>query len=114
MHVIARRGEGMGHSDEPNAVQSMAGLPNTQTTLNGGGTRPRLDWIMQPCNSVGNTRKCVPIEAVRVSSTSDSYIEVAEQYNSANDPKFIFKCVNNGIPQRTCSAVDSYQTPRLL
>ena len=62
---------------------------------------------MQPCNSIGNTRKCVPIEAVRISSTSDNYIEVAEQYNSANDPKFIFKCVNNGIPQRTCSAVDS-------
>ena len=107
MHIIARRGDGMGHSDKPNVVQSMDGLPNTQTTLNGGGTRPRLDWIMQPCNSVGDTRKCVPIEAARISSTSDSYIEVAEQYNSANDPKFIFKCVNNGIPQRTCSAVDS-------
>ena len=106
MHVIARRGEGMDHSDKPNAVHSLDGLPNTQTTLNGGGIRPRLDWIMQPCNSIGNTRKCVPIEAVRTSSTSDSYIEVADQYNSADDPKFIFKCVN-GIPQRTCSAVDS-------
>jgi hypothetical protein len=107
MHVIARRGEGMGHSDKPNAVQSMDGLPNTQTTLNGGGTRPKLDWVMRADNSVGNTRKSVPIEAVRLSSTSDSYIEMADQYNSANDPKFIFKCVNNGIPQRTCSAVDS-------
>ena len=107
MHVIARRGEGMGHSDKPNAVQSMDGLPNTQTTLNGGGTRPRLDWEMHSSNSVGNTRKCVPIEAVRISSTSDSYLQVVEQYNSAKDPKFVFKCVNNGIPQRTCSAVDS-------
>jgi site-specific DNA-cytosine methylase len=107
MHVIARRGEGMGHSDKPNAVQSMDGLPNTQTTLNGGGTRPRLDWEMHSNNSVGNTRKGVPIEAVRISSTSDSYLQVAEQYNSAKDPKFVFKCVNNGIPQRTCSAVDS-------
>ena len=82
MHVIARRGEGMGHSDKPNAVQSMDGLPNTQTTLNGGGTRPRLDWEMHSSNSVGNTRKGVPIEAVRISSTSDSYLQVAEQYNS--------------------------------
>ena len=106
MHIIARRGDGMGHSDRPNAVQSMESLPNTQTTLNGGGTRPRLDWEMLHGNSVGNTRKCVPIEAVRISSTSDSYLAVAEQYNSANDPKFAFKCVNNGIPQRTCSAVD--------
>ena len=107
MHIIARRGDGMGHSDKPNAIQSMESLPNTQTTLNGGGTRPRLDWEMLHGNSVGNTRKCVPIEAVRISSTSDSSLAVAEQYNSANDPKFAFKCVNNGIPQRTCSAVDS-------
>ena len=85
----------------------MESLPNTQTTLNGGGTRPRLDWEMLHGNSVGNTRKCVPIEAARIRSTSDSYLAVAEQYNSANDPKFAFKCVNNGIPQRTCSAVDS-------
>jgi len=61
---------------------------------------------MRECNSVGDTRKCVPIEAVRISSTSDSYISMAERYNSSKDPKFIFKCVNNGIPQRMCSAVD--------
>ena len=73
MHVIAQRDEGMGHSDKPNVVQSMDGLPNNQTTPNGSGSRPRLDWAMQPCNSVGNTRKDVPIEAVRISSTSDSY-----------------------------------------
>ena len=106
MHVIARRGNGMGHSDLPNGVQSWEGLPNSQTIHNGGGTRPRLDWEMRECNSVGDTRKCVPIEAVRISSTSDSYISMAEQYNSSKDPKFIFKCVNNGIPQRMCSAVD--------
>ena len=107
MHIIARRGSGMGHSDKPNGVQSMDSLPNTQTTLNGGGTRPRLDWEMQPSNSIGDTRKCVPIEAVRISSTSDSYLNMAQQYNSKKDSKFIFLCVNNGIPQRTCSAVDS-------
>ena len=106
MHIIARRGYGMGHSDKSNAVQSMESLPNTQTTLNGGGTRPRLDWEMLQTNSIGNTRKCVPIEAVRISSTSDSYLKVAQHYNIAQDSKFIFLCANNGIPQRTCSAVD--------
>ena len=46
MHIIARRGKGMGPSEKPNAVQSMESLPNSQTTYNGGGTRPRLDWQM--------------------------------------------------------------------
>ena len=77
MHIIAKCGYGMGHSDKLNAVQSMESLPNTQTTLNGGGTRPRLDWEMLRTNSIGHTRKCVPIEAVRISSTSDSYLKVA-------------------------------------
>ena len=104
MHIIARRGKGMGPSEKPNAVQSMESLPNSQTTYNGGGTRPRLDWQMNKTNSVGATRKCVPIEAVRISSTSETYLPIAESYKA--DPAFVFKCVNNGIPQRTCSAVD--------
>ena len=95
MHVIARRGNGMGHSDLPNGVQSWEGLPNSQTTHNGGGTRPRLDWEMNERNSVGDTRKGMPMEAVRISSTSDSYLEMTERYNSSKDPKFAFKCVNN-------------------
>ena len=94
----------MGPSEKPNAVQSMESLPNSQTTYNGGGTRPRLDWQMNETNSVGATRKCVPIEAVRISSTSETYLPIAESYKA--DPAFVFKCVNNGIPQRTCSAVD--------
>ena len=56
---------------------------------------------------IGDTRKCVPIEAARISSTSNSYLKVAQHYNSAQDSKLIFLCANNGIPQRTCSAVDS-------
>ena len=62
---------------------------------------------MQPSNLIGGTRKCVPIEAVRISSISDINLNMAQQYNSKKDSKIIFLCVNNGIPQRTCSAVDS-------
>ena len=89
MHIIAKRGYGMGHNDKPNAVRSMESLPNTQSTLNGGGTRPRLDWEMLQTNWIGDTRKCVPIEAVRISSTNDSYLKVAQHYNSAQDSKLM-------------------------
>ena len=54
--------------------------------------------------SVGATRKCVPIEAVRISSTSETDLLIAESYKA--DPAFVFKCANNGITQSTCNEVD--------
>ena len=86
----------------------MESLPiNIQTTLNGGGTRPRLDWEMLQSISIGYTRKFVPIEAVRFISTSDSYLKVVQHYIRAQDSKFLFLRANNDIPQKTCFAVDS-------
>ena len=82
----------------------MKSLPNSQITTNGGGTWPRIGWQTSETNSMGATRKCVPIEAVRISSTSETYLPLAESYKA--DPVFVSKCVNNGIPQRTCNAVD--------
>ena len=165
-HKIAQAGIGMGHSSKPNVVQSWEGLGNSQTTYNGGGRRPRLDWIMNPDKPVGKTRMATPVEAIRMASLSDTYLDwvktiidpdtapadivawcrcIAYCHNfletdqemewglchdcanhacwgcgggcdadncgypdekATSEAEFIFKCVNNGIPNRTCWAID--------
>ena len=103
-HRIAQSGPGMGHSSNPNPVQSWDGLGNSQTTYNGGGRRPRLDWQLTKDGPVGPTRLAVPIETVRMASLSDSYLQWAYQFK--HSPGFLRECVNNGIPNQICYAVD--------
>jgi site-specific DNA-cytosine methylase len=110
IHLIARSGPGMGQSYSPNAVQSWESIANTQTTFGGGGVRPMLGWTMGRENKIGPTRKTVPIEAVRWASHSDSLLPWIEGFTTdLQQPErdmFTLMCVNNGIPQRTCYALD--------
>ena len=107
LHVIARRAPGMGPSRLPNAVQSWDDIGNSHTRFNGGGRRPKLNWQMGQSNPVGDTRLAVPIESSRMASLSDSYIEWCSPFFDSRDPVNITTCINNGIPMRTCCAVDS-------
>ena len=121
MRVVARSCNNgrMGPSSLPNAIQSMDTFANSQTTYNGGGRRPRLDWVDNNQNDVGPTRLAAPIEAIRFASLSDSYYAwIRQNFNSCVPSirrdgraitldEFIFMSVNNGIPMRTSYAVDS-------
>jgi len=119
LHIIARSGNGMGRSNNPNSVPSWDTIGNSQTTYNGGAKRPRLDWIDTGDNSVGPQRLGVPIEAIRMASLHDSYQDWALKHYAATTPiirrdgrnitadEFIFLCVNNGIPCRLSTAADT-------
>ena len=62
---------------------------------------------MGQSNPVGDTQLAVPIESSRMASLSDSYIEWCSPFFDSRDPVNITTCINNGIPMRTCCAVDS-------
>ena len=104
-HKIAQSGEGMGFSQMPHSVQSWEGTFNGQTKLNGGGRRPKLSWQMSQYGAIGPTRLTTPIEAGRIASMPQWYIDHLRQINS--EDTFIFECVNDGIPARTATAIDT-------
>jgi site-specific DNA-cytosine methylase len=126
MRVVARstsstyhNGWSMGPSSHPGTIQSMDSFANSQTTYNGGGRRPRLDWVDHNHNDVGPTRLAVPIEATRFTSMSDTYLAWISSHFKSCEPtirrggraitldEFVFLSVNNGIPMCTSYAVDS-------
>ena len=104
-HKIAQSGAGMGFSQMPHSVQSWEGTFNGQTKLNGGGRRPKLSWQMTQYGDIGPTRLTTPIEAGRIASMPQWYIDHLRQINS--EDTFIFECVNDGIPARTATAIDT-------
>ena len=102
---IGSKGDKMGPAKLPNAVYSWDGLLNGQTTLNGGGRRPTLDWKLG--DDINLTRLCVPIETVRAASLPSDYAEFTAAFSDGK-PKdeFLRLCVNNGVPVRTGVAID--------
>ena len=108
LQVISRLAPGMGHSRNPHTILTWDGLLNGQTSYNGGGQRPSVDW--KPGNCVSRTRLVVPIETVRAASlddTSDSgYAQWASTFVSERHDTFLRLCVNNGVPMRTGTAID--------
>jgi site-specific DNA-cytosine methylase len=110
LQVVARLGKGMGHSSNPHTVLTWEGLLNTQTSYNGGGQRPKLDW--QAGQAISGTRLTVPIETVRAASHDDSesggYADWASSFCAPENDRddFVRLCVNNGEAQRTSVAID--------
>lgn len=110
LQVVARLGRGMGFSANPNTVLSWNGLLNGQTIWNGGGQRPKLSWV--DGTPINGTRLTVPVETVRAASLDDSvqggYAEWAGSFARADEDldDFIRRCVNNGVPLRTSTAID--------
>ena len=102
---IGSKGDYMGLPYLPNAVYSWDGLLNGQTTLNGGGRRPTLDW--KHGEAIGSTRLCVPIETVRAASLPFDYEMFATSFADGDPDDYLRLCVNNGVPIRTGVAIDS-------
>ena len=76
----------MGPSSHPGTIQSMDSFANSQTTYNGGGRRPRLDWVDHNHDDVGPTRLAVPNEAIRFASMSDTYLAWISSHFKSCDP----------------------------
>ena len=104
LHLLAKTGPGMGWSGWPTAIYSWLGLFNTQVTTNGGGRRPPLTWWFD--EMLTWTRMTVPVETMHAASLHESYHDDFLIHH-CDDESFLRKCVNNGIPIRTCVAIDS-------
>ena len=105
LQKLASAGEGMGHASCPNNVYSWDGTFNSQTAANGGARRPRLDWKQSRHGDIGPTRLTTPVECARVASLPNWFRLEMEKQNA--DPAFTFRGINNGIPCRTATAVDT-------
>ena len=61
-----------------------------------------MDW--NKGDEVEYTRLTVPIETIRIASLSDTYLAWIKKFSMSDE--FMRKCVNNGVPLRTSSAID--------
>jgi site-specific DNA-cytosine methylase len=105
LHKIGSKGDSMGPASLPNAVYSWDGLLNGQTTLNGGGRRPTLDWKLG--ESIEKTRLVVPKETVAAASLPHDYLEFSKAFAEGDEDDYLRLCVNNGVPIRIGVALDS-------
>ena len=105
LHKISSAANGIGPAIRPNKTHGWDGTHNTQTRINGGARRPALNWEVTEDGPVGPTRMTVPTEAVRIASVTAGYEEYCKQFDDSD--AFLFRSVNNGIPMRTCTAVDN-------
>ena len=106
LHKVGSKGSDMGRSSLPNAVYSWDGLLNSQTTLNGGGRRPALDW--KHGEAIDKTRLCLPVETIRAASLPSDYSDFAAAFaEGGSTDVFLRLCVNNGVPVRTGVAIDT-------
>ena len=60
-----------------------------------------MDW--NKGDEVEYTRLTVPIETIRIASLSDTYLAWIKKFSMSDE--FMRKCVNNGVPLRTSSAL---------
>ena len=102
IHQLGNYGQGAGHCDSPNSLQSWWGLANTQLTSNGGARRVRVDW--QPGQPITHTRLTTPTETVRMASLPHTYLNWVRGFDRRDT--FLRECVNNGVPLRMSAAVD--------
>ena len=105
LHKVGSNGDSMGSANLPNAVYSWDGLLNGQTTLNGGGRRPTLDWKLG--ESITKTRMVVPTETVRAASLPHDYENFVKAFAEGDEDDFLRRCVNNGVPIRSGVSIDS-------
>ena len=102
---LARSGYGMGPSHTPHLVSSWDGIAPGPTTFNGNNRRPKLTWPHLRNNRVGPTRVTTPVETPRMASLPHDYRKFIYSFDPSD--RFLWLCVHNGIPLRTCYAVDS-------
>ena len=102
IHHLGNFGPGAGDSSSPHPLQSWYGLCNTQLTTNGGARRVMMDW--KEGDEIEYTRLTIPMETIRIASLSDTYLTWIKKFSKSDE--FMRKCVNNGVPLRTSSAID--------
>ena len=98
MHQIGDFGEGIGHCDRPNPYVSWLGLPSTQLTSNGGSRSP---MISNQDNSIQRLKTIN--ESMAIASLPDDYKQFTLEVH--DDDKFTRKCINNGVPMQTGTAI---------
>ena len=104
LHLIGTTGRhGMGFSDFPNAVYSWQSLFNCQTSYNGGGRRPTLDW--QPGEEITRTRMTTMPETLKIASLPADYETFARSIRDDDD--FLRDLINLGWPLRFANAMDT-------
>ena len=109
LNKIAQLAPGMGHSRLPHSIYSWDGTMNTGTTHNGGGMRPTLKWC--PGMPLRLARKTTPIEAARVASLPDDYIDLIGAIDRSD--QFAYECINMGVPVGTATAINTAITHTL-
>ena len=82
----------MGFSDFPNAVYSWQSLYNYQTSHNGGGCRPPLDW--KPGGEITRTRLTTINGTMKIASLPSDYEPFARGIR--DDNVFLRELVNLG------------------
>ena len=75
----------------------------TGTTHNGGGMRPPLTGWTQG-DYLTRARKTTPIEAARMASLPDEYVDAIKAVNDSDE--FAFTCINMGVPLGTANAIN--------
>ena len=66
--------------------------------------RPPLEW--KKGDLLWKPRLTTPIEAVMIGSLPDSYLPWVHTFDT--DDKFLFECVNMGVPICTASGGDTF------
>ena len=107
IHYLAKAGQGMGPSHNPNQITSWDRVAPGTTTWNGNNRRPKLSWIDTGNNPVGPTRVTTPVENPRQQSLPYDYRLFISEFDASD--RFLWLCCHNGIPLRTCNLVDSMQ-----
>ena len=79
---------------------------NGPTVLGGGGRGPEISWVSG--NPIKRTRLTVPVEFNQAASNPDDYLPWCSAFAPSNVDEFVLRCINNGVPQRTSSAIDEH------
>ena len=95
----------MGPSHIPHLVSSWDGIAPGPTTWNGNNRRPKVSWVDRQNNNVGPTRVTTPVEVPRMASLPHDYRKFIQTFDQSD--RFLWLCVHNGIPLRTCNAIDT-------
>ena len=102
LYKLAQMGPGIGHSRRPNSLYSWDSTFNTQTTHNGGGVRPPLDW--KRGDPITWVRKTTKNEARKIASLPESYIPWMSQFDPSDS--YMYECINMGVPIMTAEALN--------
>lgn len=99
--IVADQAPGMGPSSNPNKTHSWDEVAPTQTTHNGNGAMPMLNWV--PGEAIHVRRRKTPVETVAMASLMPDYLDFARVFDKSDE--HVWRCVNQGWPLRMGTAI---------